>query len=145
MKFLLVVTLLCIPALAHADKDADPTDFKSFAKLFHAAHDSTSIEEISDLICWDRVDEQTRASIERHTTSEFGRPISSISFESLSEDENLEYAQDGIVYRPNLSPIGYLVVRYVAEPSNPTAATATRYLLGRKAGKLRIAYGGTIR
>jgi hypothetical protein len=139
MKLLLVTTLLCAPALAYAGEDASPDGFRDFAALFRAAHDSSDIGKISELICWNAVDAQTRASVERHTASEFGRPISSISFEGLPEDENLEYQQGGVTYRPNLSPIGYLVVRYVANPSNPTAATATRYLLGRKAGMLRIA------
>jgi hypothetical protein len=130
--------LLCVPALTYAGEDATPNGFSDFAVLFLAAHDSSDIGGISELVDWDRVDDRTRASVERHTASEFGRPISSISFEGLQENENLEYQQAGVTYRPNLSPIGYLIVRYAANPSNPTAATSTSYLLGRKARKLRI-------
>jgi hypothetical protein len=67
-----------------------------------------------------------------------GRPISEISFEQLPEDATLEYEHGGVRYRPNLLPIGHLIVRFEANPAEPTAATATHYLIGRKAGELRI-------
>ena len=139
MKLLVIAALLTLPALAFASEGSEPNDFRELAALFRTAHDSGDFEKISGLVCWDRVDARTRAAVERHTASEFGRPISSVSFEKLPEDAGLEYQQDGVTYRPNLSPIGYLVIRYAPSQSDPSAATATRYLLGRKAGKLRIA------
>ena len=138
MRLIVILTILFLPALAPARGDAEPKDFREFAVLFRAAHDSSDFGKISELVCWDRVNDEARASFRRHTASEFGRPISSISFERLPEDAMLEYEQGGVTYRPNLSPIGYLVVRYTPKPSEPTAATATHYLIGRKAGSLRI-------
>jgi len=138
-RLLVLAILLCAPALAHAGEDVEPSGFRDFAAQFRAAHDSGDIARISELVCWDRVDAGTRASVERHAASELGRPTSSMSFEKLPEGADLEYQQGGVTYRPNLPPIGFLVVHYVVDRSSPTAATATRYLLGRQAGELRIA------
>ena len=138
---LAAVTLaaLFLPVLASAEGEATPLGFNELAELFRAGHDSADFEKIAELICWDNVVADARASLERHTASEFGRPISSMSFEALTGDAVLEYEQAGVTYRPNLAPIGYLVVRYPPKPNDPTAATATHYLIGRKAGSLRIA------
>jgi len=138
MKLRVVLASLALPAVAIAAEQAEPEGFRELAVLFRAAHDSSDFDGVSKLICWDRVDGPAKASVERHTASEFGRPISEISFEQLPEGETLEYEYGGVRYRPNLSPIGYLVVRFGANPADPTAATATRYLIGHKAGKLRI-------
>lgn len=138
MKLSAILASLALPAVAIAAEPAEPEGFRELAALFRAAHDSSDFDGISKLICWDRVDAPARASVQRHTMSEFGRPISEISFEQLGEDATLEYEYGGVRYRPNLSPIGYLVVRFEANPSDPTAATSTRYLIGLKAGKLRI-------
>jgi hypothetical protein len=138
MKFLLIAALLFASAPAIANEGTEPDDFGDFSVSFRAAHDSADIRKISELVCWDRVDARTRASLERHTASEFGRSISSIEFEGIPESEMLEYEQGGVIYRPNLSPLGFIVVRYAANPSNPTAATESRFLLGRQAGELRI-------
>jgi hypothetical protein len=138
MRLRVVLASLALPAIAMAAENAEPEGFRELAALFRAAHDSSDFDRVSKLICWDRVDGAAMASLERHTASEFGRPISEIVFEQLPEDATLEYEQGGVRYRPNLSPIGHLVVRFEANPSDPTAATATHYLIGRKAGKLRI-------
>jgi hypothetical protein len=138
MRLLVILTTLLLPALATASGEAEPTGFRELAALYRIGHESGDFRKISELICWDRVDAQTRSSLQRNTVSEFGRPISSISFEQLPEDAFLEYEQGGVTYRPNLSPIGHLVVRYPPKPSDPGAATASHYLIGRKAGVLRI-------
>ena len=138
MRLRVVLASLALPAVAIAAENAEPEGFRELATLFRAAHDSSDFEMVTELICWDRVDGAAKASVERHTASEFGRPISGILFEQLPEDAILEYEHGGVRYRPNLTPIGYLVVRFEPNPSEPTAATATRYLIGRKAGELRI-------
>ena len=144
VKFFKIGVMLFVSALATAAEVVEPADFREFASQFRKAHDSGDFGKISELICWDRVDAAARASLDRNTSMEFGRPISSISFETLPEDATLEYEQGGVTYRPNLTPIGYLVVRYAPKESDPTAATAMHYLLGRKVDKLRIATAAPI-
>jgi hypothetical protein len=138
MRIIALCVLLTSPLVALAAQNGEPTGFRELAAQFRAAHDSGHVGKISQVVCWDRVDARTRAAVERHIASEFGRPISSISFDPLPQDADLEYEQAGVTYRPNLTPLGYLVVRYASDPAQPTAATAARFLLGRKSGELRI-------
>ncbi len=130
---------MLLPVVTLANDRSESDGFAEIAERFRAAHDSAEIEKVAQLVCWKGVDSKTRRSVERHTASEFGRPLASISFEELPADATLEYQQGGVTYRPNLSPIGYFVVAYVADPANPMAAISTRYLLGHKSGGLHIA------
>ena len=138
MKLLPLILILFIPTIAFAGAAKEPEGFRDFAFQFRSAHEAGDFSKVSELICWDRVDADAKASFERHTSREFGRSISSVSFEALSEDSMLEYEQNGITYRPNLDPIGFLVVRYPTQELDSTAATAMHFMLGRKEGKLRI-------
>ena len=136
---MVLLAVLAVPLVAFAGDDGPPAGFEEFATQFRTAHDASSIEQFARLVYWERVDAQTRGSVERQSAKEFGRAIMSISFEPLPGGATLEYERAGVTYRPNLPPLGQLVVLYAPRSERPTVATSTRYLLGRESGKLRIA------
>ena len=134
-----IVAVGCCAVLA--GQASAPAGFGPLAEAYRAAHESGSVERLSALVCWDRVDAVTRASVNQVLTSELGRPVAAVDFEPLLSDTVLEYQFGGVVYRPNLVPVGFIVIRFAANQSTDEVATTMRLLIGRKGGDLLIATG----
>jgi hypothetical protein len=135
-----IVLLLTGAALLLGAAAAAPAGFEELATAFRAAQRSGDVQEFKKLICWDGVDGPTRASVLGAFQEDLGGTIADISFEPMSSEDHLQYELHGVTYRPNLEPIGWLVVRFdwVGVAAKPSA-TRTQYLLGRKDGRLLIA------
>ncbi|MEN8181199.1 MAG: hypothetical protein ABFS46_01545 [Myxococcota bacterium] len=129
---LLAVVVGCQPAA--------PGTPDELAARYHSGHDSGNLEALTRLVCWDRVDERTRRSVEKQLGQELGRPITETRVEVLSPGFELEYALDGITYRPNLVPVRRLRITFTpAEPGEPPRTEAMSFLLGVKDGGYWIA------
>ncbi len=125
--------------LATAPAAADPAGFGELSKAFRAAHEAADIDALSRLVCWEGVDQRTRESVRRHASDDFGTRIERFEFQPVSDSDVLEYELGGVLYRPNLEPIGWLVVHFaVGPPSGAVQVTNSKYLVGRKADTLRI-------
>ena len=124
-----------------AGQAGEPEGFDQLAAAYRAAHESGSVERLSALVCWDRVDAVTRSSVIQVLRSEVDRPVTAVEFEPITSDTVLEYELGGVVYRPNLAPLGFLVIRFAADASTGDVATALRFLIGRKGSVLLIATG----
>jgi hypothetical protein len=134
------VLLLVAAAVMLGAAPAEPAGFAELAAAFRAAHQAGDIQAFKKIICWDGVDGPTRASVLGSIQEDFGGSIEKISFDPLKPDDPLEYELHGVTYRPNLQPIGWLVVQFhwVGVAARPSA-TRTQYLVGRKDGHLLIA------
>ena len=134
----IVVAGCCAVLAAQA---GEPAGFGQLAEAYRTAHESGNVERLSALVCWDRVDALTRTSVNQVLRSRLDRPVAAVEFEPITADTVLEYEFGGVVYRPNLAPVGFLVVRFAADESTGDVATQLRFLIGRKDGVLLIATG----
>lgn len=112
---------------------------QELAGRYAEAHEAHDLEALRRLVCWDRVSASTRASIERQIETELDRDIAAVRLEELSGDFELEYALDGVTYRPNLEPVRRLRIEFapVAE-GQPSRSTSMSFLVGVKDGAYLI-------
>ena len=109
------------------------------ATRYQQAHEARDLGALRSLVCWDRVDEATRASVERQIEKELGRAIEAVRVEPLSEGFELEYTLDGVTYRPNLEPLRRLRIEFTAaKEGEESASTSMSFLVGERDGAYLI-------
>lgn len=112
---------------------------EELATRYRQAHEARDLEALHHLVCWDRVDEATRGSVERQIEKELGRAIEVVRVEPLSEDFELEYTLDGVTYRPNLEPLRRLRIEFSpAKEGEPSASPSMSFLVGERDGTYLI-------
>jgi hypothetical protein len=109
------------------------------ATRYQQAHEAQDLDALRSLVCWDRVDEATRDSVERQIEKELGRPIEAVRVEPLSEGFELEYTLGGVTYRPNLEPVRRIRIEFtVPEEGDPSVSTSMSFLVGERDGAYLI-------
>jgi hypothetical protein len=109
------------------------------ATRYQQAHEAQDLDALRGLVCWDRVDEVTRASVERQIEKELGRSIEAVRVEPLSEGFELEYTLDGVTYRPNLTPVRRIRIEFtMPEKGEPNLSTSMSFLVGERDGTYLI-------
>jgi hypothetical protein len=109
------------------------------ATRYQQAHEARDLDALRSLVCWDRVDEPTRGSVERQIEKELGRRIEAIRVEPLSDGFELEYTLDGVTYRPNLVPVRRIRIEFATpEESDPMLSTSMSFLVGERDGAYLI-------
>lgn len=132
--------LAAAAVLLLAASAADPPGFSKLASAFRAAHASGDVQRIAQLVCWDRVEPSTRVAVLHAAEEDMAGSIADIRFAPLDSRDKLQYELHGVTYRPNIRPVGWLVVRFtwLGVAGHP-AVSRTQYLIGRKDGRLLIA------
>lgn len=134
-----VIPIAAAAALLVAAAAAAPPGFSDLASAFRAAHDSGDVREVAKLICWDGVQPATRTALLHSAEEDLGGNIADIQFAPLDSRRHLEYQLHGITYRPNLEPVGWLVVTFTwLGVGNRPRVSRTQYLIGRQGNRLLI-------
>jgi hypothetical protein len=109
------------------------------AARYQRAHEAQDLDALRSLVCWDRVDEATRDSVERQIEKELGRAIEAVRVEPLSEGFELEYTLDGVTYRPNLEPMRRIRIEFAPpEEGEASASSSMSFLVGERDGAYLI-------
>jgi len=126
--------------LACGGAEEPPKSPQALADAFEDAHEDADIVALSRLVYWDRADERTRTSFEKHSSADFGLEISEVVVEPVDPEMKLEYTLDGVTYRPNLEPAGRLRVEFEPGEAGGLPTThSTSYLFGTRDGVYWIA------
>ncbi len=99
-------------AVSRTAEIESPTTSLELIEQFTDAHLANDLEGILRLVYWAGADAQHKAVFEDAVQADLGRPIAKVHVAELDADQTLEYTRDGVVYRPNLPPIGWLHVEF---------------------------------
>ncbi len=113
-----------------------PTTVADFNEQFRKAFESEDSDAVLRFWCWDGCTREDRADVGKEVEKNFPYAVRGVSIRALAMNEILEYEHNGVTYRPNLLPLGKVVVNF--EP-NADGITSTSYLMGRKNGILYVA------
>jgi len=114
--------------------------WKGIEQRYVVAHDKGSLKGLNELVCWDGVPESVRGSVERSFSSDLQRVVSRVTHKPIAEDDITEYEHGGIHYRPNLEPVGWLVISFepVEDARTRGYPNSTSYMVGIKDGTYMI-------
>lgn len=111
-----------------------------FIKQFRAAITAGDFSSLSEMVNWEGVNEDTRHSVEFALRECMKQPIQEISIGRVPEGTPLEYTVNGTTYRPNLTPIGFLNIKFAQRQKTGQAMiTSTGFMVGRSGSKIMIA------
>ncbi|MCP4598437.1 hypothetical protein [Neptuniibacter sp.] len=126
------VTILAVVISSTAIADENSLLVQKYLNSF-ASRDAAGIFQ---LINWEGVDKQSRASLQKYIKSGFkGRQIRRIYIEPVAEGTDPSYVQDGKTYELNLKPTGQLNIVYI---SNKGKRSSTQLFVGQHNGELMI-------
>ena len=126
------VTILAVVISNTAIADENSLLVQKYLNSF-ASRDAAGIFQ---LINWEGVDKQSRASLQKFIKSGFkGRQIRRIYIEPVAEGTDPSYVQDGKTYELNLKPTGQLNIVYI---SNKGKRSSTQLFVGQHNGELMI-------
>lgn len=135
-----VLLIAAAAVLLVAASAAAPPGFSALASAYRAAHDSGDVREVAKLICWDGVQPATRAALLHMLSEDLAGTIADIRFSPLDTGRHLEYQLHGTTYRPNLEPVGWLVIRFTwLGVGDRPRVSRSQYLIGRQGKRLLIA------
>jgi hypothetical protein len=111
---------------------ARPASLEALAKAVERAYGAHDLAAMEALVCWQDVDARTRAAFETAVAADRSLVVARVSAEPLDEGEVAPYVLDGVRYRPNVSPVARLDVRFAAEGQRGAVRRdETSFLAGR--------------
>ena len=124
-------------------QDSGEMTRQEFVVKFRAALEKRDVDAILGFWCWDGTKEKDRLPIRRSVEADFANTIVDVRVEPMKDGQLLQYTLKGITYRPNLKPLGNLVVEF-EKTGSAVQATSTSYLLGQKNGTYLIATAAAV-
>lgn len=133
---LLIAAALALPALSAPASASD--ELQAFRSRIEAALSLESREEravaFKTLYHTAGTDEQTLSFLDRAASIVARRQSPAVAFEKLPPDAELVHVLDGYRYRPNLEPVGFVVLTAADDPEGgssrvPYALHEGRYVL----------------
>lgn len=108
-----------------------------FLERFHDAFVSKDINAILEFWCWDRVSEESRASVQQSVQKHLEYKVKVVRRTELVAGRTLEWDRNAVKYRPNLEPLWNVMVEF-----DPPAGRTKLYFslwVGKKDGRYYIA------
>ncbi len=121
---------------AAAEEKAAATE-PEFLERFHDAFVSKDINAILEFWCWDRVTEESRASVEQSVQNHLEYKVKVVRRTELVKGQTMEWDRNGVTYRPNLEPRWIIMMEF-----DPPAGRTRLYFslwVGKKDGRYYIA------
>jgi hypothetical protein len=118
----------------HGVSEGAPSQ-ERLASLFREYSEAADLERLYRLVYWSGEQGNLRENYRRFVEKDFPETIERIEIVPLPGDDSPHYMQGGIQYRPNLDPIGRLVVQF--KPRRDFSYNS-QYLVGKKEGRYYI-------
>ena len=92
---------------------------------------------------WDGTTVDEREPVRKSIERDFANDVLDVRIEPMKAGQILQYELKGVTYRPNLEPLGNLVVEF-ERTGDRVQATSTSYLFGKKDGTFMIATAAAV-
>lgn len=115
---------------------ADPQ--AAFIAAFRLASEQKDVQQMLNLYCWDGVDAPMRETVRENVQDELRQSIEGVELVPVEAGKYGPRDEGGIRWKPNLTVVSLLKVRYAKQPGGGLALSEAKHTLGLQNGQYRL-------
>ena len=131
MKIRRLFAILVLGLVGCGGTNGEALSVEELGQKVKHAYAKGDLDALCELVCWDGVDPATRVRFEQTAAVGFEKELIAVEADSILATEIIEEVHDGVQYRPNMRPVGRLLLRFREDQPPPDLES---YVVGVKEG-----------